>query len=112
MTHNEIAQVVAESFGCSPRSLYTRPKRLKNGLARQVFVYMLVQFLPLAEYYPARNGSSRAAGAKDGNVKPVARLMRLHPSGVRYMLERVEDRRDDPDFDARLVAIEERLARE
>lgn len=76
---------------------------------RQVLVYMLVQFLPRIERYPARNGHTRKAGAQDGNIRPVARLLGLHPSGVRYMLARVEDRREDPDFDARLTAIEEEL---
>lgn len=76
---------------------------------RQVLVYMLVQFLPRPEIFPARNGHTRRAGAKDGNIRPVARLMGLHPAGVRYMLARVEDRREDQAFDARLSEIETAL---
>lgn len=107
MTHSEIAEAVADAFGRSSRSLYLSDR--KSAPARQVFVYMLVQFMPRVERYPARHGRTRAAGARDGMAKPVARLLGMHDSSVRYMLERVEDRREDPAFDARLSAIEERL---
>ena len=110
MTPSKIANVVANAFGRSVRSLYRSTKARRTDPARQVFVYMLVQYLPRRERYPARNGSTRAAGAQDGNTKPVARLMGLHPSGVSYMLSRVEDRREDPVFDARLSEIERVLA--
>ncbi len=80
------------------------------SLARHVWVYLLVQFLPKAERLPARGGKLRARGDQDGNIRPVARLLGMHPSGVRYALQRVEDLRDDPDFDRRLEQLETALA--
>lgn len=76
------------------------------SLARHVWVYLLVQFLPRAERLPARGGKTRRAGDRDGNTKPVARLLAMHPSGVRYAIRRIEDLRDDPAFDARIERLE------
>lgn len=76
----------------------------------QVLAYMLVQFLPRATRIKAKAGTTRAAGPQDGNIKPVARLMGRQPSSIRYMCGRVEDRRDDAAFDAKLTAIEGELA--
>ena len=76
------------------------------SLARHVWVYMLVQFLPRAERLPAKGGKTRRAGDQDGNTKPVARLLGMHPSGVRYAVRRVEDLRDLPEFDERLSRLE------
>ena len=75
-----------------------------------MWVYLLVQFLPRAERFPARGGGTRAAGDQDGNTKPVARLLGLHPSGVRYAVRRVEDLRDDPQFDERVSRLEALIA--
>jgi hypothetical protein len=80
------------------------------SLARHVWVYLLVQFLPRPERFPAKGGKTRRAGDQDGNIKPVARLLRLHPSGVRYAIRRVEDLRDDPQFDARIERLEALIA--
>lgn len=79
------------------------------SLARHVWVYLLVQFLPRRERFPARGGKTRAAGDRDGNTKPVARLLAMHPSGVRYAIRRVEDLRDDAEFDARISALEAQI---
>lgn len=79
------------------------------SLARHVWVYLLVQYLPKATHYPTRGGVLRRAGDQDGNTKPVARLLGLHPSGVRYALRRVEDLRDDAEFDARISALEAQI---
>lgn len=76
------------------------------SLARHVWVYLLVQFTPRAERYPAKGGTTRRAPDWGGTIKPVARLLGLHPSGVRYAIRRVEDLRDDADFDARVSRLE------
>lgn len=67
-------------------------------IARHVWVYLLVQFPPVG------------IGSPKGNIKGVAQLLNLHPSGVRYALRRVEDERDDPVFDARISALEAAMA--
>lgn len=102
-----IVGVVAKAFGRSAASLRANTY---GDRVLQVLAYMLVQFLPRAARYPARNGSTRAAGAQDGNTKHVGRLLKRHASTIRYMCNAVEDRRENAEFDAKLTAIEEELA--
>lgn len=110
MTPAIIAHAVSDAFKCKPELLWLK-RRGKQAPARIILVYMLVQFLPRPEFYRAKAGGTRKATDSDGNIKAVGRLLGIHPSGVRYLLRRAEDMRDDPEFDATLTAIEEQLAR-
>ena len=78
--------------------------------ARHLWVYLLVQFLPRPARLPARACKTRAAGDQDGNIKPVARFLGWHPAGVRYALKRIEDRREDPAFDAMVARLEKEFS--
>lgn len=77
---------------CSALNYKTHRTQLRDiALARHVWIYLLVQFLP---------------DTPRGANKPVARMLSLHPSGVRYALRRIEDMRDDAEFDTRLSRLE------
>lgn len=108
---DQLARVVSLEFRVPASAIQTKRVHAHDiSLARHVWVYLLVQFLPKAERLPTRGGVTRAAGDQDGNIKPVARLLGLHPSGVRYALRRIEDLRDDPAMDTRIERLEAAVA--
>lgn len=77
---------------------------------RQVYVYMLVQFLPVPPFQRARNGKVRRSCDQDGVKKLVGRLLDMAPANVRYACRRIEELRDeDAEFDAKLMRIERKL---
>lgn len=107
-TPYEIATAVARAFHV-PLGRVVNNQGRRRADARLTWIYLCVQFLPAPKTHPARNGHTRTAGDKDGNIKPTARRLNLTPSHVRYALARVEDLRDDPEFDALVASLEEQL---
>lgn len=108
--HDTIAEAVAAAFALTPEALHRSFASNRPSLAKAVYVYMLVLYLPRPERFPARGGKTRRAGARDGTCKPVARYLGLHPSGVRYHLHRVENRREtDAELEQKLARIEGEL---
>lgn len=101
-----VKRAVALEFKVPASSLGGKSRDLDIAMARHVMVYLLVQFMPVPDRLPARAGKTRASGDRDGATKPVARLLRRWPSGVRYSLRRVEDLRDDPVVDAQVSRLE------
>lgn len=105
-----ILERVAAEFGRRPDTLFKRPPLGKGDLARRVFIYMLVTRLPVPERFPSKTpGSTRPRGPNDGNTKRVARFMGVHSQAVRDILRRVENARDDVQFDERLTRLEHEI---
>lgn len=86
-----VVHLVAEDFGVRPSDIIAeRRGNRKTILAREVAAYL----------------SSVVLDRSAGRVAPV---FRRHRSTIDHSLKAIEDRRDDPVFDARLQRLEERL---
>lgn len=110
MTPEIIAEHVAAAFGEDATTLTTVNRHSgRRRTARLTWVYLCVAYLPLPDTYPARDGGRRRRGERDGNVKTVGRIAGTSAQAVRYALRRIEDLRDDPEFDAKVWAIEQTL---
>jgi chromosomal replication initiation ATPase DnaA len=84
-------EIVASYHGMSWRAVWeARTTRLPEALARQVATYLLVVGLDLRR-------------------QSVARLIGRHHSTVGHAVRVVEDRRDDPGFDALMTTLEMQL---
>jgi hypothetical protein len=78
------------------------------ALARHVWWYLLTQ-MPGPAGHPTRGGGVRPVTDRDGGVKRTARVLGKSHNTVKYATQRVEDLRDDAEFDARISALEAQI---
>lgn len=99
---------VSAEFNIPADAITGRAQNRHITIARHVWVYLLAHAMPRPTRYPSRCGT-RMATDNDGVVRRAAAALGHSPSYVRYALHKVEDMRDDPEFDARVSRIEDRL---
>lgn len=106
MTPTDIRDKVAAAYSLPPDVLARAGDVMR---ARQVWVYLMAGHLPLPDTYPAKAGSRRKRTDRDGSISTIAEMLGLNPGAVRNAVRRIEDRRDDPAFDAELSALEAQI---
>jgi hypothetical protein len=107
--YDRLLDEVAKAFAVKPSAILGHYKAHDISRARHVWWYLCVQATPQPEYYAAKAGGRRRARPSDGVRKPTARRLGVLPQTLRYAMHRVEDRRDDPQFDALISRLEEKL---
>lgn len=102
----EVISVVAREFGVSAGDIQGSSQHRRITVARHAWYYLTAQSMPRPTAYPVRGGHSRPVRDTDGSVRQTALAIGCSPSHVRYAMHRIEDMRDDPEFDAKLARIE------
>ena len=111
MTPDDLLRRVALDFKLPASAITGRSQAADIRVARHAWWYLWAQ-LPLPDTLPGKGGSRRAATDRDGPVAMLARMTGRSRAGVRYGMRQTEDRRDDPDFDALISAIEYDMAKD
>jgi hypothetical protein len=102
---DDILRAVAKEFKVPASAIMGRSQADDASLARHVYWYVWAM-QPLPDRFPSKAGSTRARSRYDGPMAMIGRMTGRHRASIRYGVRRIEDMRDDPEFDARIARLE------
>lgn len=108
ITADKILDLVCEEFKVDPAIMPETIKfhDMKLARIRRIYWYLCRLYLPVM----IQHGGFAKPKLQEGAFRGVARVLGVSPETVRKACIEVEDRRDDPEFDAQLERLEKSLS--